>query len=93
VGNGDDNFECTFPPASETLGWCPSHKLKTTQGEVYTVFMKAGVECRHDEGVVSEYQLYVKANGDPSLTFQNEGDAMPATANVSAQGSVTIVEQ
>jgi hypothetical protein len=91
VGNGDDNFECSFPPPSGYS--CPSHKLATTKGEVYTVVVRTGRDCRSGAGETGEYQLYLQANADPSLTFHNAGELTPLLANVSAQGSVTIAEK
>jgi hypothetical protein len=86
----DENFECSFPPPSDY--WCPAHKLATTTGEVYTVFVYPFTDCNLEPGTTGDYTLYIKANSDPSLTPANEGELTPVIANVSAQGTVTITK-
>ena len=87
----DENFECSFPPPSDY--WCPAHKLETTKGEVYTVFVYPFIDCGFGDGTTGEYELYLKTNADPSLALQNEGELTPLIANVSAEGTVTITEK
>jgi hypothetical protein len=84
LGDADDSFECTYPPAQ---GACPSYVLPVERGDDYFVLVHSYGSCGSATG---EYKLSISHSDDPGLTlvtgdepfFSFERVRIEATASV-----------
>ena len=84
LGDADDSFECTYPPAQ---GSCPSYALPVAQGDDYFVLVHSYGSCAAATG---EYKLSISHSDDPMLTLVESDQPFFAFERIHVEGTANI---
>ena len=84
LGDADDSFECSYPPAE---GSCPSYVLPVMPGDEYLILVHSFGHCESSTG---EYKLTIDQTGNPALTLVASEQPYFAFQRIHVEGSANI---
>jgi hypothetical protein len=84
LGDADDSFECTYPPA---VGSCPSYALPVVRGDEYLILVHSFGSCESSTG---EYKLTISQTDDPSLTLVASEQPTFEFQRIHVEGTATV---